>query len=80
MPNTLISFLGQGNFNGGINVADADSIANSGNNHVLGGLLAVNAGNPAVSTAAALNIAPVTQTNIAIDPDFIIDSDVFDIL
>ena len=79
MPNTLVSFLDQDNVNLGSNSAEAISAANSGGN-VLAGLVAINAGNPATATAAALNVAPVTQTNIAIDPDIIVDSDLLDLL
>ena len=79
MPNTLLSFLDQDNLNEGLNVANATSAANSGNNAVVGGLLAINAANPATSTAAALNIAPVTQTNLGFDLDSILDSDGIDI-
>lgn len=79
MPNTLLNYLDQDNVNGGVNVAHAASVANSGNNAVVGGLLALNAGNPATSTAAAVNAAPVTQTNLAFDLDSIFDSDGIDI-
>ena len=79
MPNTLVSFLDQDNVNLGSNSAEAISAANSGGN-VLAGLVAINAGNPATATAAALNVAPVTQTNIAVDPDIIVDSDLLDLL
>ncbi len=78
MPNTLASLLNQQNVNLGGNIADAESDANTGEN-VVAGLLAINAGNPATSTAAALNIAPVTQTNIGVDPDIVVDADLLDL-
>lgn len=77
MSNTLLSFLDQDNVNVGANFATAFSGANSGGN-LVAGLIAINAGNPATSTAAALNVAPVTQANIAIDPDIIVDPDLLD--
>jgi hypothetical protein len=77
MPNTLLSLVDQDNINLGANVAHAASGANSGGN-LVAGLIAINAGNPATSTAAALNVAPVTQTNIAIDPDIVVDADFLD--
>ena len=47
----------QGNFNHGDNDANATSVANTGYNDVHG-LLAVNLGGPATSTATAVNLAP----------------------
>jgi hypothetical protein len=79
MPNTLVSLLEQGNVNWGINAASAYSVANSGGNFVAG-LVAINALNPATSAAAAVNAAPVHQTNFALDPDAILDPDGIDFL
>ena len=67
--------LKQTNFNLSDHDAEATSVANSGYNDVHG-LLAVNAGNPAVSTPTAVNIAPIHQSNTAelagiVDPDLI---------
>ena len=79
MSNTLFNFLDQTNLNAGLNLAHATSGANSGNNAVFGGLVAINAANPATSTAAAINDAPVTQTNLGFDLDSILDPDGIDI-
>jgi hypothetical protein len=67
--------LKQTNFNHSDHDAEANSVANSGYNDVHG-LLAVNLGNPAVSTPTAVNIAPIDQSNTAeitgiVDPDLI---------
>jgi hypothetical protein len=69
----------QGNSNHGDNDANATSIANTGYNDVQG-LLAVNLGGPATSTATAFNFAPVSQTNTAVDVDSLFDPDLIDLL
>ncbi len=79
MPNSLNSLFGQENLNQSLNIAHADSDADSGHNVVFGGLLAINAANPATSTAAAINAAPVTQSNVGFDLDSILDPDGVDI-
>jgi len=78
MPNTNLTTFAQSNFNFSDHDANAISAANSGNN-VVAGLVAVNAANPATSTAAAVNLSPVTQSNAALDTDAIFDPDVIDI-
>ena len=54
-----------------LNISDHDanafSLANSGGNSVIGGLLAINAGNPTMSYALGINSAPVTQQNTGHD-------------
>ena len=70
--------LKQTNFNQSDNDAEAGSVANSGYNDVHG-LLAVNLGNPAVSSPTAVNIAPISQSNTA-DLTGIVDPDLIDLL
>jgi hypothetical protein len=65
----------QTNFNFGDNDAAAGAIADTGGNTVVGGLVAINAGNPANALANAINVAPVTQVNLGLDFDSIADSD-----
>jgi len=79
MANTNWTTIFQGNANLSDHDANAVSGANSGGNLVVGGLAAINAANPATSTAAAANLAPVTQTNAAADFDAILDPDLIDI-
>lgn len=64
----------QKNFNYSDNDAVAASLADSGGNLVLGGLVGANILNPATSTAAGVNISPVTQSNLATDLDSILDA------
>lgn len=70
----------QGNFNISDNDANSAAGANSGNNLVVGGLLSANALNPATATSAGVNLSPISQSNTAVDLDFLNDSDVIDIL
>ena len=79
MPNMNYSTFLQGIANFSDYDASASSGANSGNNTVVGGLLAINAGNPAISTAVALNLSPITQNNVGVDLDTIVDPDILDI-
>lgn len=79
MPNTNFSNYLQSNLNLSDHDANAVSAANSGGNAVVGGLLAVNAGNPAISTAVGVNLAPITQSNAVLDLDTIVDPDGLDI-
>ena len=71
--------LWQTNFNLSDHDAKATSVANTGYNDVQG-LLAVNLGGPATSTATAVNFAPVSQTNTAVDVDSLVDPDLIDLL
>lgn len=68
-----------GFFQSNVNYSDHDStatsLANSGGNAVIGGLIGINAANPATATTAALNFSPVTQSNVATDWDSIEDID-----
>ena len=41
----------------------SSSVANSGSNSLFGGLVAINAGNPAISIALAINDAGISQSN-----------------
>ena len=79
MPNTTFSNFLQGIANFSDHDAGAISGADSGNNAVVGGLLAINAGNPAISTAVAVNLSPITQSNVGVDLGTIIDPDILDI-
>ena len=79
MPNTHFSTFLQGIANVSDHDAGAISGADSGNNAVVGGLLAINAGNPAISTAVAVNLSPITQSNVGIDLDTVVDPDILDI-
>ena len=79
MGNTNFTTFHQGNFNISDHDANAVSAANSGGN-VVAGLLAANLGNPATSTAAGVNVAPITQSNTALDLDSIVDPDLIDLL
>lgn len=75
MPNTNLSFLQQGNWN--FSDHDATSLAQAGTGgNVLSGLIALNAGNLATATAAAVNVSPVTQVNLGLDLSSIIDGDI----
>lgn len=67
----------QGNFNISDHDANSAAVANSGGNGVAG-LVALNAANPANATSAAVNLAPVEQSNTALDLDFLNDMDGFD--
>lgn len=75
--NTNFSQIIQGNFNQSSHDANAASAANSGGNGVVGGLIAINALNPATATAAAVNLSPVSQANVASNIDSIFDADTF---
>ena len=79
MPNTNFSTFLQGIANISDHDATAISGANSGSNTVLGGLVAINAGNPAISTAVAVNLSPITQSNVGVDLDTLVDPDLLDI-
>lgn len=78
--NTNWSSINQGNFN--ISNHDAISLAaaDSGQNAVVGGLLAVNALNPATATSLAANVSPITQSNVAASVASLFDNDVIDFL
>jgi hypothetical protein len=58
---------------GNLNISDHDanslSLANSGSNSVLGGLLALSVGNPAISQALSIDLASISQENVALDLD-----------
>ena len=69
----------QGNFNHSDHDANATSVANTGYNDVQG-LLAANLGGPANSTATAVNLAPISQSNTAVDVDSLVDPDLIDLL
>ena len=79
MPNTNFSAFLQGIANISDHDASANSGANSGDNAVVGGLVAINAGNPAISTAVAVNLSPITQSNVGVDLDTLVDPDMIDI-
>ena len=72
-----IGHSGQSNVNLSDHDAGALSGANSGANSIIGGLLAINAANPSISTAIGLNFSPVLQSDAAdsyldmVDPDLI---------
>lgn len=76
MPNGIYSLFDQANWNVSDHDAEAGAAADSGSNDVLAGLIAINAGNLATATAAAVNVSPVTQVNLALDLDSIIDGDI----
>lgn len=57
--------------------ATAAAAADTGGNSIMGGLLSLNALNPATSTAAGVNLSPITQANVGSDIDSILDADVF---
>lgn len=77
----LTTLFQQMNFNVGDNDATAGAIGDTGGNTVVGGLVAINAGNPANALATAINVAPVTQVNLGLDFDSIADNDfAFDVL
>lgn len=67
----------QGNYNISDHDATSTAVANSGGNG-LAGLVALNVGNTAAANSAALNFSPVSQSNSAIDLDFLNDMDGFD--
>ena len=58
---------------GNLNISDHDanslSLANSGSNSVLGGLLALSVGNPAISQALSIDLASISQENLRLDFD-----------
>jgi hypothetical protein len=58
---------------GNLNISDHDanslSLANSGSNSVLGGLLALSVGNPAISQAVSIDLASISQENMRLDFD-----------
>lgn len=64
----------QKNVNYSDNDAVAASLADSGGNLVVGGLVGANILNPATSTAAAVNLSPIAQSNLATDFDSILDA------
>lgn len=74
--NSIFSLMEQGNWNVSDNDAIAGSTANSGGNDVIGGLIGINAANLATSTAAAVNVSPITQINLGLSLDSLIDSDI----
>lgn len=75
MPNSNLAFLQQANWNFSDHDATATAIANTGGN-VVSGLIALNVGNPAIATATAINVSPVTQINLGLDLSSIIDGDI----
>lgn len=77
--NTNWSSIFQGNFNISDNDAVSGAQANSGGNLVAGGLLALNAANPATATSAAVNLSPITQSNLALNLATLFDNDGIDI-
>ena len=60
---TNFSSLEQYNFSVSDDDAVSSSVANSGGNSLFGGLVAINAGNPAISIALAINDASINQSN-----------------
>jgi hypothetical protein len=56
-----------------LNISDHDanslSLANSGSNSVLGGLLALSVANPAISQALSIDLASISQENMRLDFD-----------
>jgi hypothetical protein len=60
---THFDALGQHIFSVSDHDSVSSSVANSGGNSLFGGLVAINAGNPAISIALAINNAPVSQSN-----------------
>ncbi|HSP23619.1 MAG TPA: hypothetical protein VLQ65_00445 [Saliniramus sp.] len=75
MPNSNLSFLQQSNWNFSDHDATSLAQADTGGN-ILSGLIALNAGNLATATSAAVNVSPVTQVNLGLDLSSIIDGDV----
>lgn len=75
--NMNFSSLEQLNANYSTHSAPAAALSDSGGGLVYGGLLAASLLNPATSTAAGVNLAPVTQTNLGSNLDSIIDNDIF---
>jgi hypothetical protein len=73
--NTIQNLLPQANFALSDNDAGASAGANSGGNVAMG-LLAMNIGNPAIATASAINIAPITQVNLGFNFGTLFDNDV----
>lgn len=76
MSNAIATLMDQGNWNISDNDAIAGSSASSGGNDVIAGLIGINAGNLATSTAAAVNVSPITQINLGLDLDALLDGDV----
>lgn len=60
-------------FNDSGHNSSAAAGATSGENEIMGGLIAANLLNPATATAAGVNISPVTQGGVASDIDAILD-------
>lgn len=75
MSNSNLSFLQQGNWNFSDHDATSLAQASTGGN-ILSGLIALNAGNLATATSAAVNASPVTQVNLGLDLSSIIDGDI----
>lgn len=75
MSNAITSLLDMGNWNVSDNDAIAGADADTGGNDVIGGLIGINAGNLATATAAAVNVAPITQVNLGLDLDALLDAD-----
>ncbi|WP_420393888.1 hypothetical protein [Acuticoccus sp.] len=73
--NAIQTLMEQANWNVSDNDASAGSQADSGGNDVAAGLIAVNAANLATATSTAVNASPITQINLGLDLDSIIDSD-----
>lgn len=75
--NSNITELMQANLNHSNHSSPAIATSDSGGSDVVGGLIAISALNAATSTAAGVNLAPVTQANVGSDIDAILDADVF---
>ncbi|HSP23620.1 MAG TPA: hypothetical protein VLQ65_00450 [Saliniramus sp.] len=73
--NTNWTDIMQANFNQSGHDSTAFGSTNSGGNAVLGGLIGLNALNPATATAAGVNLSPVTQANVGADVDSIISAE-----
>ncbi|MFN3687252.1 hypothetical protein [Salinarimonas sp.] len=72
--NQLQNLLPQANLVFSDNDAGAVAGANSGGNIAMG-LLALNAGNPALAVANAVNVAPITQVNLGFNFGALFDND-----
>jgi hypothetical protein len=76
MSNMNVTELMQTNMNHSDHDSPATALADASDNKVLGGLIAANLLNPATSTAAGVNLSPVTQATIGSDIDALLDADV----
>lgn len=77
MDNLNYSILEQLNANYSDHSSPAVATSDSGGGSVVGGLIAADLLNTSTSTAAGVNLAPITQANLGSDLDGIVDGDIF---